>query len=256
VNPPGRQGVPPPLVEEGRWACCQEGHRTKTAARQHAEQIAARQRYTARPHPRLYGDPVNWAAIWAAISAIATLLGSAAIVLAFIQFRAQREDQRRAQISKVGVWTSTVLLEDEPPPDEPTWVATLFIRNASELPIQVHLAELAITEWGSKWIRARAPGEPLRVRADEQTEITQPAFYFPRAIPPGHTWEGTYTGTSQNAGHTPMEPQISIIQIAITDAAGRQWDMRPYRGRPPRRIRWREWRTRAGTIPSPGANRK
>jgi len=48
-----------------------------------------------------YGDHMHWATT---ITSTGALLGGLAIVIAFIQLGNQREDQLRAQISKVSVW--------------------------------------------------------------------------------------------------------------------------------------------------------
>jgi hypothetical protein len=85
-----------------------------------------------------YGDPVPWDAI----TAIGTVLGGLAIVLAFVQLGSQRRDGLRAQISLIGAWYH---LEDaRTAPDQPAWNIKLFIRNASQLPVDVTFAELVL----------------------------------------------------------------------------------------------------------------
>jgi hypothetical protein len=78
----------------------------------------------------------------------------------------QREDQLRAQISKVGVWIQADDLRMAP--NQPKWQIILFIQNASELPVEVHVAELAIDTVGYKNVPASAGSEPGRARAVER----------------------------------------------------------------------------------------
>ena len=70
----------------------------------------------------------------------------------------QREGQLRAQISKIGVWTQADVLRMAP--DQPEWQITLFIKNANELPVEVHMAELAIDTLGYQNVLASADSEP------------------------------------------------------------------------------------------------
>lgn len=139
-------------------------------------------------------------------------------------------------------------------PDQPEWQITLFIQNASELPVEVHVAELAIDTLGYQNVLASGDGEPPQLYADKRTGPVKPAYFFPGTIPPGHKWHGEQKYAPDGDFSTVVRPRISIIQLGITDAAGLQWDMRPYRGRPPRRVRWRsEWPWRHGRLPAPGA---
>jgi hypothetical protein len=78
-----------------------------------------------------------------------------------------------------------------------------------------------------------------------------PASFRPGIIAPGQKWSGEYKYSPEGDfdGVRVLWPRISIIQLAITDAAGRRWDVRPSRGRPPRRVRWwREWPWRRGLL--------
>jgi hypothetical protein len=190
---------------------------------------------------------------WAAIAAVGSVLSGLAVLLAFYQLSRQREDRLRSQISRIGVWAQSHHLD----PELPAWQMTLFIQNASELPVEVHVAELAIDTLGYRVVLASAGGDPPRLYADKRTGPTKPAYFFPGTIPPGHRWHDEHEYSPEGDFDTVMRPRISIIQLAVTDAAGRQWDMRPYRGRPPRRVRWRrEWPWRHGRLPPPGASRR
>jgi hypothetical protein len=96
------------------------------------------------------------------------------------------------------------------------------------------MAELAIDTMGYQNVLASAD-EPPQLYADKRTGPVKPAYFFPRTIPPGREWHGEQKYIPDGHFDTVMRPRISIIRLAITDAAGRQWDMRPYRGRPPPR---------------------
>jgi hypothetical protein len=195
---------------------------------------------------------VHWATI---ITSTGALLGGLAIVIAFYQLGRQREDRLRAQISKIGVWAQAD--DARMASERPTWQITLFIQNASELPVVVHVAELAIDTLGYKNVLASIGGESPQLLADKRTGPATPSYFFPGTIPPGHKWHGETKYSPDGDIDMPLWPRISIIQLAITDAAMRQWDMRPNRGRPPRRVRWRrEWPWRHGRMPPPGTSRK
>jgi hypothetical protein len=192
---------------------------------------------------------------WSAISAIGSVLSGLAVVIAFYQLGSQREDKLRAQISKIGVWAQAdhVRIASE----RAMWQITLFVKNASELPIEVHVAELAIDTLGYKNVRGSAAGGPPQTYADKRTGPTKPAYFFPGTVPPGHKWHGEQEYTPVGDFDRIEQIRIGIFQLAITDAAGLQWDVRPSLGRTPRRIRWqREWPWRRGTMPPPGASKE
>ncbi len=165
---------------------------------------------------------MHWATI---ITSTGALLGGLAIVIAFIQLGNQREDRLRAQVSKIGVWTQADDMRMAP--DQPEWQITLFIQNASELPVEVHVAELAIDTLGYQNVLARVGGEPPQLYASKRTGPVKPAYFFPGTVPPGRKWHGEQKYAPDGDFSTVQRPRIGIIQLAITDAAGRQWDMRP-----------------------------
>jgi hypothetical protein len=140
----------------------------------------------------------------AALTAIGTVAAGLALPLAFAQLAALRQDRLRAQISKVGVWYDL----DWPESGTPRLMAILFVRNASELPVELKRVELNID------------GKP-RISIDR-------GF-----VPPDETrkWE-------IGAGD-PSE--IALGEVSIIDATRRLWDLRPIRGGPARRIRLERW---------------
>ena len=53
-----------------------------------------------------------------------------------------------------------------------------------------------------------------------------------------------YLYTEPSTYDEPQPPMVSVVRVVVTDAAGRQWEIRPYRTGPPRRVRWwlrRRW---------------
>jgi hypothetical protein len=187
---------------------------------------------------------------WAAISAIGSVLSGLAILIAFIQLDNQRRDRLRAQISQIGVWAQA-----DASADQTGWEITLFVKNASELPVEVHLAALAIDTLGFREVLASADGAPPQLYADKRTGPTKHAFFVPGTIAPGHKWHRTQDHAPEGDFDGVLRPRISITELAVTDAAGRQWHMRPDRGGPPRRVRWgREWPWRRGRLSPPGAS--
>lgn len=194
---------------------------------------------------------MHWATV---IASTGTLLSGLAIIIAFIQLGNQREDRLRAQISKIGVWAQADDLRTAP--GKPKWQITMFIKNASELPVEVRIGELAIDTLGYKDVLAGSGNQPPQLYAEKRSGPVKAAYFFPGTIAPGLTWHGDQKYTPDGDFDTIVLPRISIIQLAIADAAGREWDVRPYRGRPPRRVRWRRaWPWRHGRLPPPGATR-
>ena len=114
------------------------------------------------PEDPYYAAPVPWDAI----SAIGSVLGGLAIVLAFVQLGAQRQDRLRAQISKVGIWVG----EWEPAPtraNEQPWTIPVHVRNSSELPVMVLEVSLHVTPRDGHG--KKAPLQPLETIAPGRT---------------------------------------------------------------------------------------
>jgi hypothetical protein len=144
-----------------------------------------------------YGDPVHWATI---ITSTGALLGGLAIVIAFIQLGALRQDRLREQVSKLGVWTDAQDIGVGPGHTE--WRVGLFIRNGSELPVEVHVTELALDWLGYQAVLASADGEPPQLYADKRTGPPNPPTSSQERSDPGA--HGTSTAaTVRTANLTP-----------------------------------------------------
>ena len=205
-----------------------------------------------------YGGGMDWATT---LTAAGALLGGLALPIAFIQLGAQRRDALRAQVDKVGAWhehlgrvfeqrqlsvTEIIDLvpmpEPEPPPGPPQWDLTVFIRNSSELPVLVPTLELSVRPWG--YGRLPKEGAPGSDYAGKRLGQATPVYIAPGTIAPGQTWSREITYTEPSTYDQPQPPMVSVARVVVTDAAGRQWEIRPYRTGPPRRVRWwlrRRW---------------
>lgn len=159
-------------------------------------------------------DPVNWALVWAAVTAVGTVLAGLALPLAFIQIGAIRRDRLRAQISKVGVWVDMTWTKSEPRKLQ----ARLLVHNASELPVEIKRVQLDID------------GKP-RMAISGGT------------VAPGQT---------RKFGIGAGDPsKVTLGVVGIIDVAGRLWDMHPVQGGLPQLVQSRRWwlwhrRTQAG----------
>ncbi len=203
----------------------------------------------AAPASLHYCDGVHWATV---ITSTGALLGGLAIVLAFVQLGAQREDRLRGQVSKAGIWTRT---DGEPltqAPEAEEWKITAFVRNASELPVQVDIVRLVVQQRGYQDLSEHemAAGVPV---INPQSGAAMSVYWVPGAIAPGDTWHGERTYPPKERGPAyitfdhPLPPNVSIQAVEIADAAGHRWDVRPRQGGRPRRIHpKRKWLWRRG----------
>jgi hypothetical protein len=174
---------------------------------------------------------------WGAVTAIGTVLGGLALPIAFIQIGTQRVDRLRAQVSQIGIWA------DEPEPAEEgayTWAIPVFIRNSTELPVVVNAADLSVQPWGYDDIPADDLGR--NVYASKKSGTSQPVYIAPGTIRPLSVWTGRPTYRTDDAFDQPQPPRVTVSRVIVTDAAGRQWEVRPDRAGHPRLIRrWRRW---------------
>jgi hypothetical protein len=184
---------------------------------------------------------VEWATT---ITAAGAFLGGLALPIAFLQLGAQRQDRLRAQVGKIGAWAG-------PPSRSPgesgpvEWAVQVFIRNSSELPVVVDAADLSVRPWGFEL--ALAGEDAAALYAVKKLGDSRVVPFAPGTIAPGETWS-VFQGYQPEAVYDqPQPPMVAISRVVVTDAAGRQWEIRPYKARPPRRVRWwlrRRWRRR------------
>jgi hypothetical protein len=177
---------------------------------------------------------VEWATT---ITAAGAFLGGLALPIAFLQLGAQRQDRLREQVGKIGAWAGPPSRSPgEPGPVE--WAIPVFIRNSSELPVTAHTADLSVRPWGFDF----ADPYPVKKLGDSRV-----VSFAPGTIAPGETWSVFYGCQPEVVYDQPSPPMVSVRRVAVTDAAGRQWEIRSYKAGPPRRVRWwwrRRWSSR------------
>jgi hypothetical protein len=167
-------------------------------------------------------------------------LGAGSLLLAFRIFWRDRTNAERSQVDLVGAWGTTEYERRAPDASERVVQVRvrLFIRNASELPIEVvQLACDLETAWlvpdGEIAYRPVAGVQPHRSFTDHIV------------VPPQDTWDSSH---EFNIAHLAPENavQLSLIHgavvvirwLLIIDNAGRRWEVRPASGSRARRIRW------------------
>ena len=106
--------------------------------------------------------------------------------------------------------------------DWPEWQITLFIQNASELPVEVHVAQLAVDTVGYKDLRLRRKriGFVKSVRFSREQSRLGANGRASRSAP-------RTSGPPRTSTPGSVRTRIGIERLAITDAAGRKWEVRP-----------------------------
>jgi hypothetical protein len=180
---------------------------------------------------------VHWAAI---VTSIGAVLGGLAIVLAFVQLGAQRQDRLRAQVSRIGVWALKPEKVPTDDPDQSEWAISLCIRNSSELPVRVFTADLTVQSFGHQRALAEDGRTPLDAYAINVTRESQPIHFYPGTIAPEDTWrdEQRYRRDA-SFDMTDVVIRLRRLYVVVVDAAGRRWEMFPDSGSPPRLYRRR-----------------
>jgi hypothetical protein len=135
---------------------------------------------------------------WAAISAIGSVLSGLAILLAFLQLGAQRQDRLRQQVGKIGVWEGDTVKAHETPEGR-HWTIPVFIRNSSELPVLVNKAAVHCYET----VGARVRGRTVSIELGN--------------IPPGLTSQHDVDYVADNATAT---VKGWVTRVDIFDGAG------------------------------------
>lgn len=174
-------------------------------------------------------------------------IGAGSLLLAFRIFLRDRSRSDRAHVDKVGIWGDIergVVLPGGPRNDDVK--VQIHIRNATELPIEVHQVAFTFhTRWGIPV--GDAPEPIVRVRQYVPGKADVMRFMGPVGIAPQTTWEGQWTPV--NLTHTAPADDAElyffsdgvkcvITYALITDNAGRRWEARQRQGKPAKRIRW------------------
>jgi hypothetical protein len=178
---------------------------------------------------------VDWTAI---VTAIGTLLGGLALPLAFIQLGALRQDRLRAQINKVGAWADDPLKVDVSEQVPADWKIPLAVRNSSELPIVLQDVIVAVQPRKGTGLSIGASDQPIPLKDMWGPEVILATLVILETVAPGDTWRRRSAYYKRRPHEPKMAPRPVIVRIAVTDAAGRSWEIR--RAGPPRRVTW--WR--------------
>jgi hypothetical protein len=142
-------------------------------------------------------------------------------------------------VSKVGAWAGTPETMDE---DPAFWNVPVFIRNGSELPVRVDTMDLAVQPWGYQRVLAAPEGAgEVDYYMDKRLADRHQVGFAPGTIAPGETRRMEYTCQPAHFDR-PEPPMASVARVVVTDAAGYQWEVRPGRAGPARRVR--QWRRR------------
>ena len=167
-------------------------------------------------------------------------LGAGSLLLAFRIFWRDRSNAERSQVDLVGAWGTTEYERRSPDAPERIEQVTvhLFIRNASELPVEV--AQLAC-DLETRWL---VPDGELAYRPVAGVQPHR-CFIDRIVVAPQYTWDGSY---DFNIEHLAPENavQLDLIRgvvavirwLLIIDNAGRKWEVRPGSGTRARRVRW------------------
>jgi hypothetical protein len=167
---------------------------------------------------------------WGSLPAWASALS---LFLAFLIFWRDRSNAERAQVDLVGAWAK---IEHYPrSPDELAGVR-LYVKNASQLPIEV--VQLAFEVQG-RW----------RVRSGERSWRLVPGlksrlwFKENLGVAPEETWNSSLdaniadTIPEEGARLDQLESVRCVIRwLLVIDSAGRRWRLEPGKGRRAKRI--------------------
>ena len=175
-------------------------------------------------------------------------IGAGSLLLAFRIFLRDRGRSDRAQVDAVGIWGDIereAVLPGKPRNDDIK--VQIHIRNATNLPIEVHLVAFNFqTKWIVPSFSDELGHEPnVREGASGKTDVMR--FMGPVGIAPQKTWEGqritvnlTHTAPADSASldFTSDGVKCVIAYALIIDNAGRRWEARQRQGKSARRIRW------------------
>lgn len=177
-------------------------------------------------------------------------LGAFSIVIAFSVFMRDRNERDRAQVERVGIWT-TAEYERKLPWSEDrveTGKITFFARNSTDLPVElIRVAYEIRTRWDVPDVQPDADEEHPEPRAWTVTPgvTTQMIFSERMQISPQDTlnWSSE-VNFAHMAPESASQPAMfhgldcRVKWALVIDNAGRRWEVTPSRGRRPKRVRW------------------
>lgn len=174
-------------------------------------------------------------------------IGGASLLLAFRIFRRDRSRSDRAQVDNVGIWGEVQRTADLPGVSRRAKImAQINVRNATDLPIEVHLVAFKFyTLWKVPRNNSANPSAPTWNEVPgKKTDLY---FLDEEGIAPRKSWESgwlpielDYAAPADDAIlHFRSQAVKCIIEYAlVVDNAGRRWETRLRQGRPAKRIRW------------------
>jgi hypothetical protein len=154
--------------------------------------------------------------------------GAVSLLLAFRIFWRDRTNAERVQVDLIGTWWT---IEHYPrSPDEEAGVR-LYIRNASQLPIEV--VQLAYEVHG-RW---RVPSGSHSWRLVAGVNPRRNFLEVLRPVAPEETWNSSNpvnvadTIPEEGARLDPLESvRCVIVWLLLIDSAGRRWELQPGKG--------------------------
>jgi hypothetical protein len=175
------------------------------------------------------------------LTAVGSLGAGLALPLAFVQLAGLRRDRLQGQVDRVAAWPEAPSLQDRVE-DVLVWSVPLRVRNSSELPVFVDSVDFDVRTFGYDTVLAAPEGDPAaagryakKVLGDPERMQMQPGV-----IAPGAIWGEALEYHQVLATERTEGPRVAIVQIVVTDAAGRRW-RRPARGRTRRVYRRGAW---------------
>ncbi len=176
-------------------------------------------------------------------------LGAGSLLLAFWIFLRDRSRSDRTQVDAVGIWGDIdpkPVFPGEPRSDDIK--VQLHIRNATELPVEVHLLAFSFqTRWMVPSFSDKPPGPGPHTWEQVSGKTDTLRFMGPLGIAPQKPWDSQWI--TINLTHTAPADSASLVSTTdgtkceikyalVVDNAGRRWEARQRQGKPARRIRW------------------
>lgn len=171
-------------------------------------------------------------------------IGSLSLIVAVSVFVRDRNERERAQVDRIGFWT-TVEWEHKAPEHArvETCKVNFFVRNSTDLPV-----ELVEVSWDlhTKWMVTDAQSSPdLPVYSVEPGTGVLKLFTQRMRIAPQDTktWS-----TDSNFAHLAPDSAVQpawfqgldcrVKWALLIDNGGRRWEVSPSRGKRAKRVRW------------------